>query len=627
MNSSLRKLLKASKWQEVIDHLEQNGFFTTNINRNTNEEALKAYIRCYYFLSNFNKVIEVGSKATELFPNNIDILAATASACSKELKHEQALLLWERGLKLLPENYTLKYNYANSLRNAGQISKALDLYEDVVFNGKTENSGCFENYIHLLIKERKFHKAKSVGEHAIKITPNHFPVVYSYSEVLRQLGFAEKSLKIIESFDASKLSTKDQSDYFTALAIVAEDNGQRDRALENCQQALKIDPNNIDTNLSLANLYQTSGQHEEAAKILRDIMNQDPKNCEAHRRYTVFTKYDSTHWHYQQLKHLFDKYYNELEPEGKKSLHFALAKAEEDIGNIDDVMHHLIEGNKMMHEKVSSYFDLKSWMDKCLGFLEVDRALCMSNVQQNRNSSLGEGLIFIVGMPRSGSTLTESILTMAPGAIDLGETMAFQTVINRAADHIDKTKNIQANDLDDWGQYYYELIGLDKDSQAIVTDKNLYNWRHTGLLAHCLPAAKIIHCYRNPMDNILSIFKAHFPLGNEYAFDLDSIFKVYQLQDQCMQYYKQRHTKQIISSNYDQLVSNPEESIRALTQKLNIQWNDAFLRPQDNNRTVRTASSAQVRKSIHSKSVKGWKKFERLLNPYAEGLRRLGYTV
>ena len=126
---------------------------------------------------------------------------------------------------------------------------------------------------------------------------------------------------------------------------------------------------------------------------------------------------------------------------------------------------------------------------------------------------------------------------------------------------------------------------------------------------------------------MLSIYKAYFPLGNEYSFDLDSIYKVYQLQDQCMRYYKQRHPTQIISSSYDQLVSSPHSVIPALIDALDIGWNDDFLRPQDNKRTVRTASTGQVRKSIHSKSVQGWKKFSDILQPYAEGFKKLGYDI
>ena len=129
------------------------------------------------------------------------------------------------------------------------------------------------------------------------------------------------------------------------------------------------------------------------------------------------------------------------------------------------------------------------------------------------------------------------------------------------------------------------------------------------------------------MDNMLSIFKSYFPQGNEYAFALTSIYKVYQLQDQCMRYYKQRHPQQIISSNYDNLVTNPDDCIRDLTKAVGLEWSDIFLRPQDNQRKVRTASANQIRGSIHKKSVQGWKRYRDLLQPYADGFAKLGYNI
>ena len=129
------------------------------------------------------------------------------------------------------------------------------------------------------------------------------------------------------------------------------------------------------------------------------------------------------------------------------------------------------------------------------------------------------------------------------------------------------------------------------------------------------------------MDNVLSIFKAYFPRGNEYAFELEQIFQVYQLQDQAMAHYQRRYPTWILSSNYDELVADPAARIPELIKFVGLTWDERYLHPEASQRKVRTASAVQVRSPIHARSVCGWKRYEPELETVAQRFRDLGYAV
>ena len=213
--------------------------------------------------------------------------------------------------------------------------------------------------------------------------------------------------------------------------------------------------------------------------------------------------------------------------------------------------------------------------------------------------------IFIVGMFRSGSTLLESILSMRKDVYDLGE-----------IDFLEKSffecrKSKQEINL---SHLYWKKLN-NKTKLNITTNKNLFNYQFTGIIAKNIPNAKIIHCFRHPFDNILSIYRAHFTGGNEYSSSLVDSAKVYLDQEELMTKYKNRFRSKIYDLNYDLLVSNPKKEIKSLITYLGWEWDDIYLNPHLNKRSVTTASLVQVRSPINSKSIGGWRNYKKLLQP------------
>ena len=200
----------------------------------------------------------------------------------------------------------------------------------------------------------------------------------------------------------------------------------------------------------------------------------------------------------------------------------------------------------------------------------------------------------------------ESILSLNSKVRDLGEVNIFEESY-REYKHGDKNAEIS--------KIYWRKL---KIKDKTTTNKWLFNYQYTGIIAKAIPNAKIIHCYRNPLDNILSIYRAHFGTGNNFSSSLVDSAKVYCDQEKIMKKYKKEFKNHIYSLNYDELVTHPTEEIKSLILWLGWDWDDLYLSPHLNKRRVSTRSNIQVRSPINSKSLGGWKNYKKMLKPAME---------
>ena len=274
------------------------------------------------------------------------------------------------------------------------------------------------------------------------------------------------------------------------------------------------------------------------------------------------------------------------------------------------------------YENSSKYLKLANQLKLILhpsnsdSLIKQSKALLTESIQQEINqkeNTKSEESIFIVGMPRSGTTLLESILSINPGISDLGESEILQESFK------DYKKSNQELNL---GERYLEKIKEYKQQSNSTTNKNLYNYMYVGIIANKIPNAKIIHCYRNPLDNILSIYRANFSQGIRYSSSLIDCANVYLDQEEIMSIYKSRFKTKIYDFNYDSLVLDSKKEIKSLISWLGWKWSDAYLSPHLNQRTIYTASSVQVRSPINSKSVGGWRNYKDMLKPSIEILTK-----
>ena len=208
-------------------------------------------------------------------------------------------------------------------------------------------------------------------------------------------------------------------------------------------------------------------------------------------------------------------------------------------------------------------------------------------------------------MPRSGSTLLENILSLNPEVTDMGEVSFLEESI----------KGIK--DFDDVFDLYEKKVINQFKSSLIYTDKYLFNYMFCPIISNFFPDAKIINCVRNPLDNILSIYRANF-LNQPFSFSLPDIAYLYNHYIEIMEEYKFKYGENIYDYYYEDLIENPNNVIPQIINWLDWDWDEKYLSPHENKRNVYTASSAQIRKQFYSSSIGIWKEYKELLEPAIE---------
>ena len=288
---------------------------------------------------------------------------------------------------------------------------------------------------------------------------------------------------------------------------------------------------------------------------------------------------------------------------------FALAKSSEDLGNLEEAFRYLKEGNALRKKNLN--YDI------------VQDEEIFSRVKETANSfknfsfdaSGDENLpipILILGMPRSGTTLVEQIVSNHSKVTGSGELEFLREFGSPIAEGKVEVSEDELKTLRN--QYLNELKELSV-GQPFVTDKMPINFFYIGLICSALPQAKIIHVKRNPAATCWSNYKQYFAVkGLGYSYDLLDVVHYYQMYEELMLFWDEHHPGRIYNLDYEQLTAEQESETKKLIHYLGIDWEDACLSPEENKRYVKTASSLQVREKVYKGSSGQWKKFEKYLD-------------
>jgi len=306
----------------------------------------------------------------------------------------------------------------------------------------------------------------------------------------------------------------------------------------------------------------------------------------------------------------------------KMELSFALGKAYDDIGDTESSFRHFLEGNRLRKKELD--YDISS--DKRLfkmikSIFSADELPTLEEIHPV--SERKKWPIFVVGMPRSGTTLVEQILashSQVHGAGELGylNRIIIPILNNMKKVHFGKLTIDTITYVRN--SYLADLDGLGYDEQRI-TDKMPLNFMWIGFILTAMPEAKIINLQRDPVATCWSVFKRHFTSkGNGYAYDLVDVAEFFQLYINLMHFWRERFPNQIFDLNYESLTENQEGETRKLLKYCGLGWEDQCLEFHKTKRAVKTASSVQVRQEMYKGSSEAWRKYEAYLLPMLQAL-------
>ena len=386
---------------------------------------------------------------------------------------------------------------------------------------------------------------------------------------------------------------------YSNYSLILKDLGQFDEAEKFIRIAIKLNPNESSYIYNFGIILKGIGKLAEAEKTFLKLLSTNPEHAKSYFSLTTLNpKKEKCFW---QKKLFSEELINKLDDEGKMNFYFARSNI---YHNCKDYRQSAIAiNNANIIKRSLNKSNLKDLLFKSDLLINEYKLYSSLNYFVKKPYKF----IFIVGMPRCGSTLLEAIISMNKDVYNLGET----SLIDESYLELRTKKLIKLNKLRDI--FLGKIKNKVKDSE-IILDKSLYNYQFAGFISKFIPNSLIIHCFRNPLDNILSIYRTNFSNGNQYASSIVDITKVYLDHDQKMEFYKNNAAGNIIEINYDLLVKEPEKVIRNLIRNLNWEWDDMYLNPQNNKRAFSTASNVQIRFPIYASSINGWMNYRNELD-------------
>ena len=441
----------------------------------------------------------------------------------------------------------------------GEIEKSIDVMREAL--ALNPNHPNFLNNIGTCFyKLHKYSVAKKYYEKGLEIDNNHLHILNNLGNLKRETN------KIEESIGYYKKVLSIQKDAVPAL-------------------------------FNLVGIYRITNQKEESKKYCKKILELNKKLTDADRQYSLVHKYVENDPHLNEmLKKINDKDLNNLE---KIHLYYGVHKAYEDIQDYKNAFKFLKIGNELIKKETKYNFSKDE--KKINNYINIYK-----KIKHLKSSEAHRNLIFIVGMPRSGSSLIEQILSSHKNVFGGGEIQYIQEIANK----IINEKKINVSSIDNYRNDYLSLISELNDSSSFFTDKELLNFYNIGLILSLFPKARIINCTRDPLDNCWSIYKNYFPIKTEFVNDFKDIAKFYKLYLNTMKFWQKEFPQSIFNLNYETLVENPKHQIEKILNFCGLEWDENVMSHHKNSRIIRTLSFDQANKPISKKvsnSIKNYK--------------------
>ncbi|MBF0382037.1 MAG: tetratricopeptide repeat protein [Magnetococcales bacterium] len=565
-------------------------------------------------LGQIQKGIASLQRAIAIQPAYYEALNSLGYALYGEDRLDEAVKYLQKAISIKPD-YLIAYNNLGNVYLAkGEFDKAVDFYQKSLLIN-SDYSEAHNNLGNALLAQGKLEDAKSSYKKAISINPVYLEAYNNLGNVYKEQGDLLDAVKCLQK--AIAIDPQFVQGYFNLANIMGEQ-GKLDDAVENYRKAIEIKPDFVEAYGNLGNILNDQGKFEEATQYYLQAIKIDPYNINAHvniagiKRYSSIAEVDS-------LKTLLAKSTTAKEI---SLLNFAIAKGMFDLQQQSDGIKYYLEGNRV-HRGTFEFAiaETKKTFEKFINlfdkdFIDVKKGIGVADATP----------IFILGMPRSGSTLIEQILSSHPDVHGAGELPYLEEALlqNSAAKTVDEIPEmvtaLNVDDAKNIADKYIEYIRNIDSKTKYITDKMPGNFVYIGIIRMLLPHAKIIHSVRCAEDTCFSIFRENFKQFHPYAYDLTELGQYYRLYTKMMAHWHALFPGAIYDIHYENLTLNQEDETKKLLKYCGLPWDDNCLKFYKTSRNVRTASNYQVRQPMYTSSINGWKPFKKQLKPLIDAL-------
>ena len=483
--------------------------------------------------------------------------------------------------KLIKQNPNISYLYnlcGMAYQGNKQIPKSVEFF-NLALHHDPENIAAMNNIANSYKSLNQNVRAEEIYKKILKKDPNNIKCLNNFANLMKKL----------RNFNLAK-----------KLLLKAEE----------------IENMNIDILFNLAECYQSLGELDKAKEYAYKILNLQPNHSATHRFISLIINHKSDKSHLPKIIGIEkSENFKNYSLNEKTDIFFSLGKAFEDLKDYEKSFNYLEKANLIKNKEINYNLSNHEKLTK-----SIIKLFDSFDFEKNKKKATEKKIIFICGMPRSGSTLVEQMIAAHNEVSGAGElSYVRDTVAKNFLEELrfNKQKIIEeaSAERNILAEQYIELLKHHKFETNIVTDKAPQNFLWLGFIKIFFPNSKIIHSYRNSKDNCLSIFKNYFPSNDMlWSFDQSNIANYYNLYLDLMNFWKTKFNKSIYDINYEHLVQSPEEELKKIFSFCNLSWDPDCLNFYQSKKTpISTVSVNQASKPIYKSSVNSNEGFSKYL--------------
>ena len=538
------------------------------MNRFPSKEQLDELLK-YYQSGNNEKTYQLASTLTNEFPYDAFAWKILSAYYKKIGKISNSLVAIQKVVSLSPKDAFAHYNLGNTFKDLKRYSEAEESYK------------------------------KSVS-----LKPDFVEAIYNLAITFKEL---EKFLEAEKAYKEAIVLRPNFTSAYNNLGNVLESLGKLNEAEKYYKKAISLKPDFAEAYNNIGALFEKNGQLEDAKIAFESAIKIDPLSTNAHRQLCLLKKFNSYDEQYSILKKL--NVNKDLSEQQLCNINFGLAKIYEDLENYKDAFKCYNEGNSIQKKlfKYEIQQDIELFDKIKLIYPKIKKNIPL--IKRNENDFIP---IFIVGMPRSGTTLLEQIISSHSKVTGLGELPFISQFGSSIINHFSK---YSPETIIEFRKNYFEKVKNLSRGNLFVTDKMPQNFRYIGLILAIFPEAKILHIKRNPAAVCWANYKQWFRSKElSYSYSISDVIKYFKLYEDIMKFWKKYFKNLIYEISYEDLTNDPINITKNLIAHLNLGWEEKCLYPEKNKRSISTASNIQIRKKIYKGSSEQWKKYRPFLD-------------
>jgi len=571
----------------------------------------------YYDIEDYETAAKCYLRALELDPEFAEAASNLGNAYRARKRFEEALPAYERAIALRPGYAAAYNNMGTALRDMKRLDDAETTYRKA-FALAPDDPSVLKNLALAVSDLDRKQEALALLNRARVLAPNdHQVYTYLASNFIDQHREAEA-----EAAGKQALALKpDDADALNVMGRVAAELERSEEALDYYRRALAIKPDLADAYNNMGNAIKELGRFDEARAAFEKAIELDPRMTGAYFNLADIRKFRDD----DPMLAAMETMAAEIETftdEEQTQLHFALGKAYGDLGQHERSFRRLLTGNALKRRRIE--YDEREVLAL---FDRIAAAFTPALLQAKQGMGDPSPVpVFVVGMPRSGTTLVEQILASHPKVFGAGELRQLNQVVASACStdqdsFPESVARMSAEQIRGLGAAYLASVRSLATDAVRITDKMPSNFLFVGMIRLALPNARVVHVKRDPVDTCLSCFSKLFAGEQNHTYDLAELGRYYRRYAALMAHWRQVLPKSfLLEVQYEDVVGDLEREARRIIAHAGLEWSEQCLAFHETKRPIRTASASQVRQPIYKSAIGRWVPYKDLLAPLLDVL-------